>query len=223
MSCICQYVTNASTQSGGTRIRLSFEVNRSSEIEADAPAASQNENYVESSKEAVTDDTKIAVCVSELAKFRSENWLLKKKLQENEVTIKNLEDLMSTIVNKQNQVMNEMIQLRKRNYELETECNLQREYHAIERNALIKEVQVLKTMSKDVIYTMSGDEEEDLTQTGNSQEYENQLTTESESDSDEDNRYDPNNDDYDLPTISSTPSTGPSSPYSSDSESDEDA
>jgi len=61
---------------------------------------------------------------------------------------------MSTIVNKQNQVMNEMIQLRKRNNELETECNLQREYHAIERNALIKELQVLKKMSKDDIYTM---------------------------------------------------------------------
>jgi len=102
-----------------------------------------------SAKEAVTDDTKIAVCVSDLAKFRAENWLLKKKLHDYEVTIENLEQLMSTIVNKQHQVLSDMIQLRKRNNELETECNLQREYHAIERNSLIKQVHELKTMSKD--------------------------------------------------------------------------
>lgn len=58
---------------------------------------------------------------------------------------------MSTIVNKQHQVLSDMVQLRKRNNELENECNLQREYHAIERNSLIKQVHELKTGSKDNI------------------------------------------------------------------------
>ncbi|XP_034477302.1 uncharacterized protein LOC117783858 [Drosophila innubila] len=223
MSCICQYIVNSTSAPNGTEIRVSFGVTTSSETEPEAPVPSQNVSSIETAKEAVTDDTKIAVCVSELAKFRAENWLLKKKLHDYEVTIDNLEQLMSTIVNKQHQVLSDMIQLRKRNNELETECNLQREYHAIERNSLIKQVHELKTMSKDHSCSMSGEDEEDLNQTADSQEYDKQLM---ETESDEDCRYGHDSDEDDvLSTISSVVSTGPSStnssPYSTASESED--
>ncbi|KAM8712237.1 hypothetical protein ACLKA7_012713 [Drosophila subpalustris] len=223
MSCICQYVVNSSSVPNSTELRVSFNVSTASETETQVPAASRNLSSTETAKEAVTDDTKISVCVSELAKFRAENWLLKKKLHDYEVTIENLEQLMSTIVNKQQQVLSDMIQLRKRNNELETECNLQREYHAMERNSLIKEVHELKTMSQDQICPMSEEEDDDLNQTADSQEYDKQSMT---TDSEEDCRYDHNSDEDDgISTISSVASTAPtsinSSPYSTASESEE--
>lgn len=92
------------------------------------------------------------MCVSELVSCRSENWLLKKKLRDYEVTIENLEQLMTTIMSKQHKILGEMSQLRKRNRELQIECNLQREYHSMERNALVKELHDVKTLSRERLY-----------------------------------------------------------------------
>lgn len=47
---------------------------------------------------------------------------------------------MTTIVEKQHQILSEMFSLRKQNRELQSECHLQREYHSLERNALMKEL-----------------------------------------------------------------------------------
>lgn len=82
----------------------------------------------------------IRLSASSLSDCRVENWLLKKKLREYEVTIENLEQLVTTIVEKQHQILSEMFSLRKQNRELQSECHLQREYHSLERNALMKEL-----------------------------------------------------------------------------------
>lgn len=67
-----------------------------------------------STKSAETDDNKIAMCASlELASCRAENWQLKKKLIEYEATIKNLEQLVTTIASKQHQILSEVVELRK--------------------------------------------------------------------------------------------------------------
>ncbi|KAH8252004.1 hypothetical protein KR038_004658 [Drosophila bunnanda] len=81
-----------------------------------------------------------AVSASELAKCRAENWLLKKKLREYEVTIENLEQLVSTLVEKQHHILSDIFNLRAENHELQSECHLQREYHSMERNALLKQL-----------------------------------------------------------------------------------
>ncbi|KAH8309212.1 hypothetical protein KR059_007100, partial [Drosophila kikkawai] len=84
--------------------------------------------------------TNSAVSASDLADCRAENWLLKKKLREYEVTIENLEQLVSTLVEKQHQILSDMFNLRTENHELQSECHLQREYHSMERNALLKQL-----------------------------------------------------------------------------------
>ncbi|XP_017104569.2 uncharacterized protein [Drosophila bipectinata] len=74
----------------------------------------RDSDLISITKSAETDDNKIAMCVSlELARCRAENWQLKKKLIEYEVTIKNLEKLVATIASKQHQILNEVVELRK--------------------------------------------------------------------------------------------------------------
>ncbi|KAH8346367.1 hypothetical protein KR084_008088, partial [Drosophila pseudotakahashii] len=88
------------------------------------------------------------VSASDLADCRAENWVLKKKLLEYEVTIENLEQLVTTIVEKQHQILSEMFYLRKENRELQSECHLQREYHSMERNALMRELHDARSLSR---------------------------------------------------------------------------
>lgn len=59
---------------------------------------------------------------------------------------------MTTIMTKQHKILGEMYQLRKRNRELQIECDLQREYHSMERNALVKELHDVKTFSRDRLF-----------------------------------------------------------------------
>lgn len=61
---------------------------------------------------------------------------------------------MTTIMGKQHKILGEMNQLRKRNRELQIECNLQREYHSMERNALVKELHNVKTLSRERLFDM---------------------------------------------------------------------
>lgn len=93
-------------------------------------------------------NTSLKISASDLADCRAENWLLKKKLAEYEVTIENLEQLVSTIVEKQHQILSEMFHLRKENRELQSECHMQREYHSMERNALMRELHDLRTVPR---------------------------------------------------------------------------
>ncbi|XP_030371695.1 uncharacterized protein LOC115621983 isoform X1 [Scaptodrosophila lebanonensis] len=131
MSCICQYYAPA--------------LNSRSQILPTADEETE-ENVVDITNASESDDTKIAVCASELASCRAENWLLKKKLHDYEITIENLEQLVATVVDKQHHILGEMFELRQKNQELDTECRLQREYHLVERNALLQQLQEAKTL-----------------------------------------------------------------------------
>ncbi|EDW60159.2 uncharacterized protein [Drosophila virilis] len=175
MSCICQYIISSSSSTNGGGEPIAFPLSNANDNSA---AAIGQEGPCDASMEPVSDDTKIAVCVSELADFRSENWLLKKKLEEHEVTIQNLEHLMTTIMNKQHKMLAEVLQLRKRNQELQNECNLQREYHAMERNALIKEIYDLK--NRDQMCALSAEEDESNSSMNSQDEYGEQIETDSD-------------------------------------------
>ncbi|EDV37265.1 uncharacterized protein Dana_GF11508 [Drosophila ananassae] len=143
MSCICEYYAGGenSQTDGDTLEDPSLETHTSDENGPD-PASPTLEG--ESDSEAGNNSLKISA--SDLADCRAENWLLKKKLREYEVTIENLEQLVTTIVEKQHQILSEMFHLRKENRELQSECHMQREYHSMERNALMRELHDLRTL-----------------------------------------------------------------------------
>ncbi|KAH8283443.1 hypothetical protein KR018_002112, partial [Drosophila ironensis] len=92
----------------------------------------------------------VKVSASDLADCRAANWILKKKLREYEVTIENLEHLVTTLVDKQHQILSEMFNLRIENQNLQSEFQLQREYHLLERNTLMKELHDSRTMRRDL-------------------------------------------------------------------------
>ncbi|KAH8290560.1 hypothetical protein KR054_003978, partial [Drosophila jambulina] len=94
------------------------------------------------------------VSASDLVDCRSENWLLRKKLRECEVTIENLEQLVSTLVEKQHQILSDMFILRTENHELQSECHLQREYHSMERNALLKQLNDAQALYQNRVTTL---------------------------------------------------------------------
>ena len=92
---------------------------------------------------------------TELAAARAEIWLLGKNLNEARITVENLEGLVKTLMDKQNTMLTEMYHLKRLNHELEEECRLQRDYHAMERNAMIRELHdiklLLSTRSKQLV------------------------------------------------------------------------
>ncbi|XP_017146059.2 zinc finger CCHC domain-containing protein 10 [Drosophila miranda] len=136
MSCICQYFAPVS-DSGVDQVEA-FPL--ATDEESPSP---ENTN-----KEADQETAERTVSASDLVDCRAENWLLKKKLADYEVTIENLEQLVSIIVDKQHRILSEMFQLSKENRELQTECDLQREYHSMERNALMKQLHDVQTLSR---------------------------------------------------------------------------
>ncbi|XP_002138583.3 zinc finger CCHC domain-containing protein 10 [Drosophila pseudoobscura] len=136
MSCICQYFAPVS-DSGVDQVEA-FPL--ATDEEGPSP---ENTN-----KEADQETAERTVSASDLADCRAENWLLKKKLADYEITIENLEQLVSIIVDKQHRILSEMFQLSKENRELQTECDLQREYHSMERNALMKQLHDVQTLSR---------------------------------------------------------------------------
>ncbi|XP_017051563.1 uncharacterized protein LOC108095136 [Drosophila ficusphila] len=137
MSCICQF----HTPDEETPVPAPLDTTD----DAPLPTSSTNDAAKEPQE---SNAFKTAVSASALADCRSENWLLKKKLREYEVTIENLEQLVTTIVEKQHQILSEMFYLRKENQELQTECHLQREYHSMERNALMRELHDAQTLCR---------------------------------------------------------------------------
>ncbi|XP_070134677.1 protein starmaker [Drosophila bipectinata] len=161
MSCICEYYSGGeNNQTGDDQVDPSLETTPTSD--ENGPAAANSTKEEENDSEAGTKD--LEVSASDLADCQAENWLLKKKLLDYEVTIENLEQLVTTIVEKQHQILSEMFQLRKENRELLTECQMQREYHFMERNALMKELHDLRTLPVDkrrVLECPSGSEREE--------------------------------------------------------------
>uniref|UniRef100_A0A6P4EU22 Uncharacterized protein LOC108042738 isoform X1 n=1 Tax=Drosophila rhopaloa TaxID=1041015 RepID=A0A6P4EU22_DRORH len=78
------------------------------------PVHNKDSHAIIITKSAESDDTKIAMCANlELDSCRAENWQLKKKLVEYEATIKNLEQLVTTIADKQHQILSEVVEMRK--------------------------------------------------------------------------------------------------------------
>ncbi|TDG49127.1 hypothetical protein AWZ03_004427 [Drosophila navojoa] len=170
MSCICQYIAGSLASMNDNEEPIGFPLPNTNEN--DAMSAPGN-----ASAEPVTDDAKISICVSEMADCRAENWLLKKKVEEHETTIQNLEHLLTTVMDKQHQMLADVFQLRQRNQELQTECNLQREYHTMERNALVKELCHLKCLH---MYEQGNDEHDSSDSDGREDEDEKPLETDEE-------------------------------------------
>ncbi|XP_022233297.1 uncharacterized protein LOC111081522 [Drosophila obscura] len=134
MSCICQYYAPGLDSNMD---QVAFPLATDEET--------PSENIIQ---DAEKESSEMTVSASDLADCRAENWLLKKKLMDYEVTIENLEQLVNIIVDKQHRILSEMFQLSKENRELQTECHLQREYHSMERNALMKQLHDVQTLSR---------------------------------------------------------------------------
>ncbi|XP_016946735.1 uncharacterized protein LOC108022365 [Drosophila biarmipes] len=214
MSCICQFYSPGE-EVPGDLATVSLPTTD------DIPSGPSPENKVDNeSSEGKPSET--GVSASDLADCRAENWLLKKKLLEDEVTIANLEQLVTTIVEKQHQILSEMFYLRKENRELQSECHLQREYHSMERNALMRELHDARSLSRGRSFLLgcrstgskgsSGTdcEEENISELDDEDQCENDC------DSNEDQGLDPE-ENYEAP--SSEENSGRTSPSSSDSES----
>ncbi|XP_016950599.1 uncharacterized protein LOC108024911 isoform X2 [Drosophila biarmipes] len=88
----------------------------------------KDSNALTITKSANSDDTKIAMCATlELDNCRAENYQLKKKLIEYEATIRSLEQLVSTIAEKQHQILSEVVELRKESRAASLENTVQEE------------------------------------------------------------------------------------------------
>ncbi|KAH8401989.1 hypothetical protein KR009_009024 [Drosophila setifemur] len=207
MSCICQYYTPGVD-------RPMPDPNTSPSTD-DSPSSESHNPTIDADNEEES-NTKISVSASDLADSRAENWLLRKKLREYEVTIENLEQLVTTIVEKQHQILSEMFNLRKENRELHSECHLQREYHSMERNALMRELHDVRTMSRNISLAP---------ESSNDQNEKPVCTSESEDEEQSDficNTHEKRraDADEDFSAASSAQSSGRSSPLSETSESE---
>ncbi|XP_065358640.1 uncharacterized protein LOC135952560 [Calliphora vicina] len=134
MSCICQYFVHTKDRQETEDPLTDASINQKDVLNAE---------NAENSIEALSNND---VSASELAAARAENWLLNKNLEEARITIENLESLIKTIMDKQNHMLTEMYNLKRLNQELEEECRLQRDYHAMERNAMIRELHDVKEL-----------------------------------------------------------------------------
>ncbi|XP_034651434.1 protein starmaker [Drosophila subobscura] len=219
MSCICQYYTPG-VDSGMAQVGFPLKADKES----------PSENVV---KDAEKETSEMTLPASDLADCRAENWLLKKKLMDFEITIENLQQLVSMIVEKQHRILIEMFELRKENRELQTECHLQREYHSMERNALMKQLHDIQTLSRNRSLELgSGSIEIDDNRSPEvreeaelSAEEQDETDDECESDIEYDSYEDQDSctDDVDCEDLSETsPKTSrSSSPYSNGSESED--
>uniref|UniRef100_A0A1A9WSF6 Uncharacterized protein n=1 Tax=Glossina brevipalpis TaxID=37001 RepID=A0A1A9WSF6_9MUSC len=86
------------------------------------------------------------VSATELAAARAEIWLLTKKFSDAQISIENLESLLKLIIDKQSVLLSELYELKRVNAELKEECRMQRDYHTVERNAMIRELHNIKTL-----------------------------------------------------------------------------
>ncbi|XP_067629263.1 uncharacterized protein [Eurosta solidaginis] len=144
MSCLCQYFV---TTKNRKLIGLSSDGSELSSFFA-------TQNKVDLKKEEIKQDSVASklseeVSATELAAAKAEIWILKKHLNEAQISIENLENLVRTILLKQNELLGEMYELKQQNYELQDECRMQRDYQTMERNAMMREMHEIKSLLGD--------------------------------------------------------------------------
>ncbi|XP_005186005.2 uncharacterized protein LOC101899594 [Musca domestica] len=135
MSCICEYFIHSKDRDIG--------VTSDSNSKISLPGSSNNKEVSSLGSDA---------SASEIASARAEIWLLKKSVHENRISIENLENLVKVMMERQNVMLTEMYRLKRSNFELREECRIQRDYHSMERNAMLRELhdirQLLSNRSK---------------------------------------------------------------------------
>ncbi|XP_020803561.1 protein BFR2 [Drosophila serrata] len=218
MSCICEFHTPG-VDSPKDLTPLPLPTNDDDSSIAVSPKGAEPEECSQES------GASSAVSASELADCRAENWLLKKKLREYEVTIENLEHLVSTLVEKQHQILSDMFNLRTENHELQSECHLQREYHSMERNALLKQLNDAQVLYQNQATTLKSrpNKRESPNNSGSSfvASSDNEDQGESGSDSNDDQESNSDEENDDLSADSLAPSSEGSSPTPTCSESED--
>ncbi|XP_061393145.1 uncharacterized protein LOC133328618 [Musca vetustissima] len=129
MSCICEYFVHSKDPdlSSSTTTDSKLSVNQ---------LANKKETSSCGSDASATD----------FASAKAEIWLLKKSLRENHISIENLENLIKLMMERQNVMLTEIYHLKRLNYELREECRLQRDYHSMERNALLRELHDIREL-----------------------------------------------------------------------------
>ncbi|XP_073816213.1 uncharacterized protein [Musca autumnalis] len=121
MSCICEYFIHSKDADQDTNNSKS-SINKSSNNKQAPSVVSQSSS------------------VTDIATAQAEIWLLKKSISENRISIENLENLVKTMMERQNIMLSEMYRLKRINFELREECRIQRDYHSMERNAMLREL-----------------------------------------------------------------------------------
>uniref|UniRef100_A0A1B0A0D7 Uncharacterized protein n=1 Tax=Glossina pallidipes TaxID=7398 RepID=A0A1B0A0D7_GLOPL len=137
MSCVCQYFGNNATRT----------IPSSNCIENGVDKKNLEENVEPQIKERECSSTSTrSVSATELAAARAEIWVLTKNLTDAQISIESLESFLKCIIDKQNALLSELYALKRINSELQEESRMQRDYHTIERNAIIRELHNIKTL-----------------------------------------------------------------------------
>uniref|UniRef100_A0A1A9VEV0 FMN hydroxy acid dehydrogenase domain-containing protein n=1 Tax=Glossina austeni TaxID=7395 RepID=A0A1A9VEV0_GLOAU len=134
MSCVCQYFGNNATRPIPSPNCIDNDVDKK-----------KPEEYVDPQIKGCS-STNSGVSATELAAARAEIWVLSKNLADAQISIENLESFLKCIIDKQSALLSELYALKRINSELQEESRMQRDYHAIERNAIIRELHNIKTL-----------------------------------------------------------------------------
>ncbi|XP_053952676.1 uncharacterized protein LOC128859688 [Anastrepha ludens] len=145
MSCLCQYF---GTSKNRKLIGLNSEGSEVTVLTPNTLPLTKNVTKDEP-KQDTASKLNEEVSATELAAAKAEIWILKKHLNEAQISIENLENLVRTIILKQNELLGEMYDLKHQNYELQDECRMQRDYQMMERNATMREMHEIKTLLGD--------------------------------------------------------------------------
>uniref|UniRef100_A0A1B0GF45 Uncharacterized protein n=1 Tax=Glossina morsitans morsitans TaxID=37546 RepID=A0A1B0GF45_GLOMM len=135
MSCVCQYFGNNATRT----------IPSSNCIDNGVDKKKLEENVDPQIKERDCSSTE-SVSATELAAARAEIWVLSKNLTDAKISIENLESFLKCIIDKQSALLSELYALKRINSELQEESRMQRDYHTIERNSIIRELHNIKTL-----------------------------------------------------------------------------
>ncbi|XP_036325349.1 uncharacterized protein LOC118738520 [Rhagoletis pomonella] len=141
MSCVCQYFV---TSKNRKLMGLNSDGSDVSVLTQNSLALTKDEAKQDSSSKLNEE-----VSATELAAAKAEIWVLKKHLNDAQISIENLENLVRTIILKQNELLGAMYELKQQNYELQDECRMQRDYQMMERNAMMREMHEIKTLLSD--------------------------------------------------------------------------
>uniref|UniRef100_A0A1I8PHB1 Uncharacterized protein n=1 Tax=Stomoxys calcitrans TaxID=35570 RepID=A0A1I8PHB1_STOCA len=133
MSCICQYILHSKTP--GIKNNPASENIKSEEYLLGDPHEEKEPNAIKKDIDAI-----------DAGATQAAMWLLKRKVCEYQVSIENLENVVKTLMEKQNSMLTDMYRLKQVNFELCEESRMQRDYHTMERNAMIRELRDVKIL-----------------------------------------------------------------------------